>query len=153
MGSALLLLALPCCLGFCPAALGSALLPCVIPCSPVYMGVVRTAMVMVACLCNGGLSLLWWVALAMVGCLSNGRLHQQWQTTSVGVECLGNGRHPSPTELGHPGFSCACCETLNPKHFQLVVFVCLFVCFVGMGPAEPDHQAPCLRAPLFFFLS
>ncbi|KAL0597000.1 hypothetical protein AAY473_032347 [Plecturocebus cupreus] len=40
---------------------------------------------------------------------------------------------PFPTELGLPGFSCACCETLSPQHFQL-----LFSFFVGMGPAEPD---------------
>ena len=80
----------------------------------------------------------------MAGCLGNGRLHQQWQTTSIGVECLGNGRRPSPSELGHPGFSYGCHETLNPKHFQL-----LFV-FVGVGPTEPDHLATCLRAPPFF---
>ena len=29
---------------------------------------------------------------------------------------------------------------------------CLFV-FVGMGPAEPDHLAPCLRAFFFFKLN
>ena len=79
----------------------------------------------------------------MVGCLSNGRLRQQWQTNFIGVECLGNGGCPSPTELGHPGFSYACHETVNPEHFQL-----LFV-FVGVGPAKLDHLAPYLRA-LFF---
>ena len=48
MGSALLSWAPPCCHGLCPSVVGSSLLPCVIPCSHVYMGVVRTAMVMVA---------------------------------------------------------------------------------------------------------
>ena len=60
----------PCCRGLRPAAVGSALLPC----SPVYMAVVRTAVVMVAHLCSGGLSLLWRVASAMAGCVSNGGL-------------------------------------------------------------------------------
>ncbi|KAL0625807.1 hypothetical protein AAY473_004860 [Plecturocebus cupreus] len=27
---------------------------------------------------------------------------------------------PFPTELGLPGFGCACCETLSPQHFQLL---------------------------------
>ncbi|KAL0621028.1 hypothetical protein AAY473_009355, partial [Plecturocebus cupreus] len=30
------------------------------------------------------------------------------------------GKHPLPTELGLPGFSCACCETLSPQCFQLL---------------------------------
>ena len=120
MGSALLSWAPPCCHGLCPAVMGSALLPCLIPCSPVYVGVVRAAMVMVACLCSGGLSV-------MVGCLGNGRLHQQWQRSSIGVECLGNGGHPSPSELHHPGFRCACRETLNPERFQMLF------CFCGGG--------------------
>ena len=55
----------------------------------------------------------------MVGCLGNGRLHQQWECTSVGAECLGNGGRPSPTELHHPGFSCACSESVNPERFVL----------------------------------
>ena len=66
--------ALLCCHGLCPAAVGSALLSCVIPCSPVYMGVVRTVVAMVTCLCSGKLSLLWRVASAMAGCVSNGRV-------------------------------------------------------------------------------
>ena len=114
---ALLPWALPCCHGLCPVAVGSALLPCVIPCSPVYMGVVRTAVAMVARLCSGGLSV-------MVSCLSNGRLCQQWQSTSIGVACLSSGGRPSPTELHCPGFSCACHETLNPERFLLLF--CLF---------------------------
>ena len=61
----------------------------------------------------------------MAGCLGNGRLRQQWQSTSVGVESLGNGGCPSHTELHHPGFSCACPETLNPERFQLLF--CLFL--------------------------
>ena len=69
--------------------MGSALLPSVIPCSPVYMGVVKTAVVLVAHLCIGGLSV-------MAGCLGNGRLHQQWEGTSVGVECLGKWLTPLP---------------------------------------------------------
>ena len=121
----LLLQALPCCCGLRPAATGYALLPCVIPCIPVYMGVVRAAVVIMACLCSRRLSLLWWVASATAGCLSNRRLCQQWQCTSIGVECLNNGRRPSPSELHHPGFSCACRETLNPEHFQSLF--CLFL--------------------------
>ncbi|KAL0596752.1 Histone demethylase UTY, partial [Plecturocebus cupreus] len=59
----------------------------------------------------------------MVDNLSNGGLPQQLQTTSIVVDCLRNGRRPSPTELDRPGFSCACCETLNLEHFRLLVFV------------------------------
>ena len=81
----------------------------------------------------------------MADCLSKGGLPQQQQTTSVVVDCLSNGGCPSPTELDHPRFSCACCEPLNPEHFQL-----LFVP-VGVGPADPDHLVPCLRALYFFF--
>ncbi|KAL0627549.1 Zinc finger protein, partial [Plecturocebus cupreus] len=29
-------------------------------------------------------------------------------------------RRPFPTELGLPGFNCACCETLSPQRFQLL---------------------------------
>ena len=142
-----MLWALPCCHGLCPVAMGSALLPCVIPCSPVYMGVVRTAVVMVACLCCDGLSLLWWVASAMVGCLSNGRLHQQWQCTSVGVECLGNGGHPSPSELHFPGFSCACHETLKPERFQFLF--CLFLW--GWDLTSLITWLPASQPPFSFF--
>ncbi|KAL0587769.1 hypothetical protein AAY473_038777 [Plecturocebus cupreus] len=31
---------------------------------------------------------------------------------------------PFPTELGLPGFSCVCCETLSPQRFQLLFFFC-----------------------------
>ena len=55
----------------------------------------------------------------VAGCLSNGRLHQQWACTSVGVDCLGNGGRPSPTELHHPGFSCARSETLHLERLEL----------------------------------
>ena len=79
VGSAMLLWAPPCCHGLHPAAVGSppavvgsALLLRVIPCSPVYMGVVRAAMVMVARLCSGELSV-------MAGCLGNHGLSRQWQ--------------------------------------------------------------------------
>ena len=59
----------------------------------------------------------------MAGCLSNGTLRQQWECTSVGAVCLGNGGSPFPTklhhpELHHPGFSCACSETLNTERFK-----------------------------------
>ena len=90
--------------------MGSALLPCVIPCSPVYMGVVRTAMAMVACLCNGGLSLLWQVALEMAGCISNGRLPPQGWSARVMADAP-------------PSLSCTVLDSavlavkLNPEHF------------------------------------
>ncbi|KAK2081690.1 hypothetical protein P7K49_040290 [Saguinus oedipus] len=76
MGSALMPWALPCCSGLHPAVVGSSLLPSVIPCSPDDMGVVRTAVVIVAHLCIGGVSLLWQVASAMAGCASNGSVPQ-----------------------------------------------------------------------------
>ena len=81
----LLLQALPCCCGLCPAAMGYTL---------------RQSLSVVA------------------GCLRNGRLCQQWECTSVGVDCLGNGGRFSPTELHHPGFSCAHSETLHPEHLE-----------------------------------
>ena len=100
------------CSGVPPASVGSALLPCVFPCSPVYMGVVRTAVAMADSLCYD-------------------RLRRQWQSTSVGVECLVNGGCPSPTELHCPGFSCACRETLNPERFQLLGFLLLLLLLWG----------------------
>ena len=54
----------------------------------------------------------------MAGCLGNSRLRQQWECTSVGAGCLSNGKRPSPTELHHPGFSCALCETLHPERLE-----------------------------------
>ena len=79
----------------------------------------------------------------MAGCLGNGRLRQQWQTTSVQVEC------PSPTELHHPEFSCACRETLNLECFQLqLFFVCLFLW--GWDLPSLITWIPASE-PLFFF--
>ena len=94
--------------------MGSAQLPSELPCSPVYMGVVRTALAMVARLSWGGVS-------AVAGCLGNGGLPQQWRVALATAGCLGNGGRPSPTELDRPGFSCACCETLNPEFLVAVL--------------------------------
>ena len=90
---------------------------------------------MAGCLGNGGLP-------------GNGKLPQQWQTTSIGVECLGNGGRPYPTELGHPVLAVLALKLSTPS----ISNCCLFV-FVGVGPAKPDHLAPCLRAPFFFKLN
>ncbi|KAK2101024.1 putative 2-oxoglutarate dehydrogenase E1 component DHKTD1, mitochondrial [Saguinus oedipus] len=65
------------------------------------MGVVRTAVAMVAHLCNGGLSLLWQVASAMAGCISNGRL---W-ASRLRIPA----RRPGGHGLGHCG-----CSTTGP---------------------------------------
>ena len=73
----------------------------------------------------GGVSLLWWVASAMAGCISNGSV------TSVGADC------PSPTELHHPGFSCACTETLHPEHLESPF--CLSHC---SGPNAVSLKSP-----------
>ncbi|KAL0614028.1 hypothetical protein AAY473_017502 [Plecturocebus cupreus] len=48
---------------------------------------------------------------------------------SAGITRLSFGGHPFPTELGLPGFSCACSQSS-----ALPIAVLL----VGMGPAEPD---------------
>ena len=61
---------------------------------------------------------LWRSLSVVVGCLGNGSLCQQWACTSVGVNCLGNDGRPSPTELHHPGFSCALREPLHPERLE-----------------------------------
>ena len=81
---ALLLQALPCCCGLCPAATGYT---------------------------------LWWSLSVVAGCLGNSRLHQQWACISVGADCLGNGGCSSPTELHHPGFSCARTRSVWNRRF------------------------------------
>ena len=84
----------------------------------------------------------------MAGCLGNGRLRQQWQCSSKGVECLCNGERPSPSELHHPGFRCACHETLNPERFQLRF--CLFLWW--WDPLSLITWLPASES-FFFFLS
>ena len=82
----------------------------------------------------------------MAGCLGNNMLHQQWECTSVGADCLGNGRRPSPTELHHPGFSCACSETLNPERFKSLFCLSLW----GWDPPSLITWLPASE-PCFFF--
>ena len=87
----------PCWCEVCPVSAGSALLLQSPPC------------------CHGYTLLR---SLSVVGgCLGNGRLRQQWACTSVGADCLGNGGRFSPTELHHPGFSCARIRSVWNCHF------------------------------------
>ena len=85
---------------------------------------------------------LWRSLSVVVGCLGNGRLPHQWRTTSLVVEYLGNGGHPSLQSWTFPGSA-----VLAVKLSTQSISNCCF--FVGVGPAEPDDLAPCLRA--FFF--
>ena len=73
----------------------------------------------------------------VAGCLSNGRLHQQWACTSVGADCLGNGGRPSPTEVLHPGFSCAHSKTLHLERLESPF--CLSHC---AGPNAVSLESP-----------
>ena len=111
--------------------MGSALLLCVIPCSPVYMGVLTS--VVVDSLCYGGLP---------------------WQRQAVSAMAeylgsLGSGRHPSPTKLHCPEFRCACRETLNIECFQLLF--CLFLW--GWDLPSLITWLPASEPPPFFPLS
>ena len=124
-GYAELLWAPPCCCGLCPALMGFALLLCVIPCSPVYMGVVRAAMVMVACLCSDRLSLLWQVASAMAGCISNGRVPPYGSSALVVVDA------PRPLICTILGSAVLALKLSSPS-----VFNCCFVCFCGGGTRQ-----------------
>ena len=81
----------------------------------------------------GRVSLLWWVASATAGCISNGSV------TLVGADCLSNGGFPSPIELHHPVFSCACSETLHPEHLESPF--CLSHC---AGLNAVSLKSPCL---------
>ena len=103
----------PCWRGVCPVAAGSALLLWVLPCS--------------CCLRPAATGYALRRSLSVVaGCLGNGRLRQQWVCTSVGADCLHNGGLPSPTELHHPGFSCALREPLHLERLELLF--CLTHC-------------------------
>ncbi|KAL0623170.1 hypothetical protein AAY473_006759 [Plecturocebus cupreus] len=52
------------------------------------------------------------------------------------LKCWDSSGRPFPTELGLPGFGCACCETLSPQRFQLLFFLW-----------EWDQPNPTKRAP------
>ena len=129
--------ALPCCCGLCPVAVGSALLPCVIPCSPVYMGVLTSVVADSLCYCRQPRQRQ--VASAMAGCVSNDSVASYGLSASVMADAL-------------PPLSCTVLGSavLAMKLSTPSISNC---CFVGVGPAEPDHLALCLRAPPFFFFN
>ena len=107
----------PCWCEVRPVAAGSALLLQSPPCCHGLRPVVES-------LCCGGLPQdgrlrqQWECTSVGAGCLGNGRLCQQLECSSVGADCLGNGGRPAPTELHHPGFSCAHSETLHPERLE-----------------------------------
>ena len=142
MGAALLLWAAPCCHGLRPAVLSSALLSWL---HPVAVGFTLLPV--------GSALLSWappcWQSLSvMVGCLSNGRLVSSGSVPQYA-------RNVSVVVDAPPPPSCTVLDSavLALKLSTQSISNCCF--FVGVGPAEPDHLAPCLRALSLslFFLS
>ena len=59
------------------------------------------------------------------------------RSLSVVACCLGNSKRPSPTELHHPGFSCARSKTLHPERLESPF--CLSHC---PGPNAVSLESP-----------
>ena len=107
----------------CPAQLGGSLVTICLP--RLFPASVKFSLLLHAlpCCCSlrpAATGYTLWRSLSVVaGCLGNSRLHQQSACTSVGADCLSNGRRPSPTELHHPGFSCALRDPLYWECLEL----------------------------------